>query len=178
MTNIRLKLAPPWVTYVNEIIALFGDDPEIGVTYDNDMCEVKLYVENQDKASAIAALLPVNKEFGNVTLKITVIPANGNELKNDFGGITFGEIFNAAFNGNPAFKFTKDIVGIFSNMLTYVVFKNKVVTFFNDNLNDLWGNVNTLYQEIASDLFDDLPGGVFFCTEPAGDLVKPLGEWP
>jgi len=29
MTNIKLKLSPPWVTYVNEIKALFENDPDI-----------------------------------------------------------------------------------------------------------------------------------------------------
>ena len=62
------------------------------------------------------------------------------------------------------------------NVLTYVVFTNKVVQFFNDNLNDIYGNVTTLYQEIASDVFD-IESGVFFCT----DFKKEVGnerQWP
>ena len=33
--------------------------------------------------------------------------------------------------------------------ITYVIFKNCVVQFFNDNLNDAHGLISTLYQNIA-----------------------------
>lgn len=36
MTDVKLKLAPPWVTFVNEIKALFGQDPQVRVVYDNE----------------------------------------------------------------------------------------------------------------------------------------------
>ena len=177
MTSVRIKLAPPWVTYVNEIKALFGDDPEINVVYDNNAVEIKLYVESAEKGEAIQKLLPETKQFGNVELKITVIPANFGNY--DFTMKTFGEIFDIAFKGNPAYSFSVDIDSIFSNVLTYVVFSNKVVQFFNDNLNDVYGNVSTLYQEIASDVFEDnVYSGVFFCTDKPKALGTPLGEWP
>ena len=44
MTTMRLKLAPPWVTFVNEVKALFDEDPQVRVVYDNDTVELKLYV--------------------------------------------------------------------------------------------------------------------------------------
>ena len=72
-------LSPPWLNYVNEIKALFGRDPEISILYDDNANEVKLYVEGGDKANALAIILPPEKHFGNVTLKITVVPANDGE---------------------------------------------------------------------------------------------------
>lgn len=65
---------------------------------------------------------------------------------------------------------------------TYVVFKNCVVQFFNDNLNDPHGIVSTLYQDIAAEIFADMPfpqdGGICFCTDTEHKLGAPLGEWP
>jgi hypothetical protein len=62
---------------------------------------------------------------------------------------------------------------------TYVIFKNCVVQFFNDNLNDAFGNVSTLYQDIAPAVFENTPIGVHYCTDvERGNLGKPLGEWP
>ena len=174
MTEMRLKLAPPWVTFVNEVKALFEEDPQVRVTYDNDFVELKLYVEDAKKAEAIQKLLPDTKWFGGVDLTISVISANVGNY--DFSKYTFGQLFDEAFKGNPAYSFSKDIDSIFSNVLTYVVFSNKVVQFFNDNLNDIYGNMSTLYQEIASDVFD-VEGGVFFCT----DVKKEIGDekqWP
>ena len=50
MTETRLKISPPWITYLNELQALFGEDPEITIKYDNDAKQVKLYVRNAEKA--------------------------------------------------------------------------------------------------------------------------------
>ena len=180
-TNVRLKLSPPWVIFVNEIKALFGRDPEIGITYDNDECVVKLHIENHDKAEAIAQMLPVTKEFGNVILNIEVIPANKNlsNAKTDYTKMSYDEIFDIMFNGNPAYKYSRTIDGILSNRLTYVVMERRVVSYFSDNLNDLFGNITTLYQEIAHDVFDgDNLRGVFFCTEPSGEVGATGLQWP
>lgn len=174
MTDVRLKLAPPWVTYVNEIKALFKDDKDIRVVYDNNRVEINIYVEKYEKARAIEEILPISKQFGNVELRIYVIPANvGNA---DLSNYTRGQIFDAAFDGNPAYSFSVDIDSVFTNVLTYVVFTNKVVQFFNDNLNDVYGNMSTLYQEIASDVFET-KGNVFFCTDIKKDLVSER-QWP
>ena len=63
---------------------------------------------------------------------------------------------------------------------TYVVFKNCVVQFFNDNLNDCHGIISTLYQDIAAELFKDADLiGVYYNTDvERGQLGMPLGEWP
>ena len=89
-----LKMAPPWIQYVNKITALFGRDPEVLIDYDNDEVELKLRVTNPRKADALIQLLPPTREFGGVQLKITVIPAN---LKS-----TEASLFKDAFYGNPA----------------------------------------------------------------------------
>ena len=72
-----MKLSSPWVEFYREIEALFAQDDEVKVVYEEEKNEVKLYVENARKADALAQLLPTEKTFGNVVLKITVIPANG-----------------------------------------------------------------------------------------------------
>ncbi len=179
MTDIRLKISPPWVTYVNQLIALFKEDPEIQIVYDNDEMEVKLFVDNAKKAEALTYLLPYQEEFGNVILDITIIPSNKTATcKEEL--ITMADYFVAAFENNPVFSFYYEVNGIFSNTLTYIVFKNEVVQFFNDNLNDIYGNISTLYQEIAKDIFDpDVLIGVLFCTDRKERSVgMPLGEWP
>ena len=178
MTDVRFKMSPPWILYVSQINALFSNDPDITIEYDNDSVEVKLYVNNNKKAAALMYLLPFEKEFGNVTLDIIIIPSNHNAVeKVDL--TTAKEYFEAAFENNPVFAFTHVVQGIFTNTLTYVVFKNRVVQFFADNLNDIHGNISTLYQELAKDVFNkDVIPGVLFCTDIEEKVGKPLGEWP
>jgi len=177
MGKVRLKLSPPWITYVNKVEALFGADPDIKVVYDNDNVELKLYVDNAEKASAINYLLPPAKQIGNVMLKVTVIPANDESA--ELGKITVKQLFDYAFDRNPVYAFTKEVSGFFSNVLVYVVFKNRVVQFFNDNLDDIHGLISTLYQDIAEEIFEDAGlGGVFYNTDIEEKVGMPLGEWP
>jgi hypothetical protein len=163
------KLSAPWITFVHEITALFADDPEVKVKYDEESNIVKLYVSNVDKAGALEKLIPLKKEFGNVSLTIEIIPAN-------LGECSVEELFAKAFAGNPALSYTTSYDNPLGH-LTYIVFKKEVVQFFNDQLDDVNGNKSMLYQEIASDVF----GGdhkAFYCTEADRSLSKPLGEWP
>ena len=72
----KIKLSSPWVRFYREIEALFGEDPAVKVAYVEKMQIIKLYVEGEEKAEAIAQLLPPERTFGDVTVKVVVIPAN------------------------------------------------------------------------------------------------------
>ena len=164
-----MKLAPPWITFENEIEAMFGSDPEIEIEYDDDAKTIKLYVDNPTKAEALEQLLPMEKEFGNVSVFIEVIPCNDESSKI--------ALFQKAFENNPVFKFTYTAANPMAFQANYVVFENKVVQFFNDDLSDIHGNKSTLYQEIAKDIFEDCDN-IYFCTDTKEEIGKPLGEWP
>lgn len=167
-----LKLSSPWVIFYKEINAMFEYDPEIKVVFDEEENIVKLYVDNPDKADALSQILPKEKEFGAVTLKIEVVPANkeateranvANKLRTVLRGN--GELIENALIGNPAFVYSKTITGVFTNPITYIVFMNKVVQYYTDSLSDINGVTSTLYQDIAKDIF--LPfDGIFYCTVP------------
>lgn len=170
----KLKISAPWVTFYNEMEAFFKEDPEVHVVYDEETYAVELYVDNAAKASALEQVLVKEKTFGNITQTVTVIPANS------MGAPTKEFLFKNALDRNPALSYIQTVNGIFMNGLTYVVFINKVVQYWNDDIGDVNGLCSTLYQDIAADIFKDRPG-VFFCTDvptEGGSLGKPLGEWP
>lgn len=155
-----LNLSTPWDLYYREIEALFKDDPQVKVVYDEEAKEVKLYVENAIKADALTQLLPAERNFGGVELKITVIPANVEASK--------VSLFRSAFDGNPALE---DIISTDGPFATnYVIFKNKVVQYYSDNLGSYYGMTSTLYEDIAKDVFDHAEG-IFFCTELGYDTL-------
>ena len=176
MNDVRLKISPPWVTYMNKLQALFDGDPQIAFNIDYDNLTVALAGNNGEKNAAIQRLLPAKKQFGNVTLHIIV--------DGPIANITFPtqkDLFDTAFKGNPAYAYSVtpgDEVWFFA--MTYVVFKNCVVQFFNDNLNDCHGLISTLYQDIAAEIFEDANlNGVYYNTDvEVGKLGAPLGEWP
>lgn len=176
MKNVRMKMSPPWVTYMNEVEQMFDGDPDITLVVSDSATDpyIILMTKNGNKAAALQTLFPSEKYFGNVTLKITIdCPAIPNKAFP-----TYQELFETAFEKNPAFAYVVVPEDHFVPF-TYVVFKNCVIQFFNDNLNDPHGVVTTLYQEIAYDLFkESCPGGVSFCTDVERKIGKPLGEWP
>lgn len=53
----RLQLSPPWDIYYQELNALFGQDKEIHVIFDEEEYEIKLHVDEIDKATALEELL-------------------------------------------------------------------------------------------------------------------------
>ena len=176
MQTPRLKISPPWVTYMNKLQALFDGDPQIAFNIDYENMTVALAGNNGDKNAALQRLLPSEKSFGNITLKIIVDGPISN-----IAFPTQKDLFDTAFTGNPAYAYSvsPSTDTWFFNM-TYVVFKNCVVQFFNDNLNDCHGLISTLYQDIAAEIFEDANlNGVYYNTDvERGALGMPLGEWP
>lgn len=161
----QLNLSAPWILFYREVEAMFERDREVKVVFIDSEDEPKslnVYVESSEKASAIRQLLVSSEEFGSVHLNISVIPANGNASKRNI--IDVIELFETAFENNPAYRYIEKVDGIFSNPIYYVVFDKKVVQYFTDDIGDAHGVCSTLYQEIAKDIFSPLDE-VHYCTD-------------
>lgn len=156
MEDKKMKLSPPWIEYYRKLEAMFGQDPDIKVEFDEDEMHIKLYVESHEKATALDELLPVQKDFGNVSVFIEVIPANDEPKRIDY--------IKRAFEGNPAFSYATTIEGIMSNPISYVVFKPEVIQFWNDNMGDPHGITSTLMADIAKEIIGE-DEGVIFSTD-------------
>ena len=169
----NFKLSPPWCSYYREVEAMFGEDSEVEVVFDDKNYVIKISVDdNSKKCNAIRKLLPAEKQFGNVTLKIEV-EASGTPEDSV-------SLFEDAFEGNPAFsRIVSAKKGVYGDF-NYILFSKEVVQYFNDDLSDPHGICSTLYQDIAKDIFGE-KFGIYFCTdvdEGNSRLSKPLGEWP
>lgn len=180
MSDVRLKILPPWTLVIRKVEALFDGDPQIACNTDFNGAypSIVLACNNGDKVAALLQILPTAPiEFGGVKFTIAV---DGTPSNRAFR--TKKELFETAFEKNPAFAYALSPVDEGYNWfaMTYVVFKNCVVQFFADNLNDCHGVISTLYQTIAEEILTG-PGaqGVYFNTDvERGALGKPLGEWP
>ena len=177
MNEPRLKILPPWTIVVRKLEALFDGDPLIAFNVDYSEPSVVIACGNGDKTAALQQILPEEISFGNVKMKVTVdgIPSNR-------AFTSKVELFNTAFNGNPAYAYSVCPAeeGYQWIGTTYVVFKNHVVQFAADNLNDCHGIISTLYQDIADELLTGpATEGVFWNTDvEVANLGMPLGEWP
>jgi hypothetical protein len=158
---------------------MFGADPQITITSEKQTPRpcVTLATDNAEKAAALLKLLPETVAYGNVTLDVKVECPTAVDLA--FANAK--QLFETAFAGNPVFAYTVVPEDCWYPNFTYVVFKNCVVQFFNDNLNDPHGIVSTLYQTIADEIFVKeglLASGVAYCTDIESKVGVPLGEWP
>ena len=141
------KLSPPWVEYIQKLTCLFGSDPEIEFDFDEENYTVKMYVNNNVKAEALIQLLNPDIEFGNVTLHVQVIPNNEDEVSEV-------QLFRRAFDGNPVLSYVKTVGDKSLGFRNYAVFKKEVVQYWADNLQDIYGNKSTLYENIARDVLN------------------------
>lgn len=179
MKEPRLRILPPWTIAVRKLEALFDGDPLIAfnIDYSGAHPSVVLACNDGDKVAALQMILPEEIGYGNVKLAVRV---DGTPSNRTFR--TKVELFDAAFKGNPAYAYSFCPVdeGYQWFNTTYVVFKNCVVQFAADNLNDCHGIISTLYQTIAEELLTgEATEGVFFNTDiERANLGKPLGEWP
>jgi len=165
----KLNLSPPWEIYYKKLLAFFAKDPEVSIVYDDIEQEIKIYVENSEKAVALMKVLPHEKEFGNVKVNITIVPANMIKMTNDHN-ITENDLIDI-FQGNKAVENIKCVSGIMSNPLFYIVFKKEIVQYYTDDLGDYNGICSTLYQYLAKDIFKETPN-IFYCTSVTADILK------
>lgn len=178
-----LKMISPWVKYYREVDTMFKNDPEVHVVYDEDEMELKIYVDDQTKGEAIEMLLPNEKVYNtdtvgiNIALKISVVPCNTSVRKtfnrSDDDPKYYSKLFHAAFCGNQAFCDVIPIEGIFGFYAAYVIFAKDVVQYYSDDIGDYFGLTSTLYQNIALDIFKELPG-VFYCTDNGSYRKTPV----
>lgn len=153
MSENPVKISPPWFSFYRKIDAMFSPDPEITVEYDDKTKHLKLLVDNKEKAEALSKLLPTQRDFGGVTVRIGVYPYNHAVAATD------PYLLDAAFKGNPvlSYIYRNEPTALIPTQYTFVVFKKDVVQYFDDDFSSPHGTHSTLYQEIAKEIFDDCP---------------------
>lgn len=152
----EMKLSAPWEIFYRQMEAMFGKDPQITLDIDHDKRVVKLLVDNPTKADALGKILPATKEFGNITVSIVVVPANKQHFYNS-------TVFDDAFDGNPAYAYAETVkMDGTNNPMTFVVFAKEVVQYYGDNPFAEHGQISTLYEDIAEEVFDT--NGVYYST--------------
>ena len=153
----ELKLISPVRDYYHKIEVLFKDDPKVRVTFDDDRNTIRLYVDGDIKAMAISQILPWKKVFGNISVYTEIVPSNSQQIVDL-------NTFKQAFDGNPAVAYITTMDRPVGGNHGYVVFRNKVVQYFNDDISDINGFRSTLYQDIAREVFGQSEE-ISFCTD-------------
>ena len=166
----RINLISPSDEYYNKMAAFFKDDPYTTVLYDESEKHIELLVNEPFKAVALSQLLKTELDFGDAKLLISVVPTNDDakDAIHYFKHMGVDEDYDVrymhALNDNDIYSYVRSIKGMKGFDAVYVIFKKKVIQYYNDNLGDLNGVKSTLAEYIARDIF--MPhNGVFFNTD-------------
>jgi hypothetical protein len=159
---LNYSISSPWYTFQRKVAALFGGDPDykVGDVRECDGSgadyEFDIEVRKHEKFVALERLMPGVKTFGNVRLRINLYDEE-NRVDDR------SDLIRKIFGDNAAVEDIEELYDAADARHTYVLFKPEVVQFFNDDLSDLNGNWSGLAQDIAKEIFEDLPG-IHFCT--------------
>lgn len=150
------QVSAPWYTVHRKLKKLFKGDPEVKVSpLDGSVKEedgkytVYISCNNAEKLSAIEKLIKTEYDFGGVRMNIKFTAKDGDTED-------WEKILKTAFTGNTNVTSIVAVPDLFDEYY-YVIFEDKVVQFYNDEMWDCYGNWNGLYTDIAKDVFKDNP---------------------
>ena len=154
----RMKTAYPWVIYYRKLCCLFNPDPDIEIQYNNGekYPAIRIYVKSIDKANALCRLLPEEKDFGNVTLKIIIVPPSTDDVSK-------ADLIACAFRDNPVFEGVKTL-STPGGTDYFAMFIKEVVQYDADDISDWYRQQSTLYQDIAKEILGE-EENLHYCTD-------------
>lgn len=170
----KVGLASPWQEYCSELQALFAMDDEVAV---GDIEKTALgyvlsiEVKNLDKYVALSELIPEEKMFGNVKLRIDIY-----DVVNEIENMDKAELLEKAFAGNPIFNQMLRVRDVTGTPHCFAMFEPTVIQFYNDDLRDPNGFKTTLVQDVARDIFEEVCEGVNFCTRKINEGEYKAGD--
>lgn len=162
------KLSPPWYTLYNKIYAFFSMDDELTISklvkVGKGMYSIIISSTNTDKIIALSKILPESVNFGNVNVYIYPKVENDEDFEVDSRPVNADD-YKAAFTGN---KYFVEVIhtdqSFYTPDLTFIILTRDIISFFNDDLTDYYGNYNGLVSDVANDIMI-LPSGHNFCIE-------------
>ena len=158
----KVKMSPPWDGHMSMLASFFAGDSRVKVGYCGDNNVGTIEVFDTKMYVALQQVMRQKVKFGNVTLKISIIPANS--VKAFKGEMTDLQALKEVLKGNPAFsKIKSEKGGMFD--FVFCIFKPLVIQWYNDNLGNPWKLTTSTYEKQADFVFKrEL--GVSFTTEP------------
>jgi len=157
--NIEIQLAPPWITYFNEMQHSIGVGPTITVgplipVGGNYI--ILIQSTNNERAVALATLLKPLVAFGNITVEV-VVSNHENQIvepmRCPLDVFEVAHLLQIALEGNPYFQqvvVQPQLPG--DKNVVFPVFTAQVIQFFNDDIS----NLCQTFTEVAAVVFQDV----------------------
>ena len=164
--NEEVGLQSPWIILHKGIYNLLSQDPDITVAPNmidagNGVYETHISSSNYEKLTALKKILINETKMGNITARLVfdyAAPTDDIEV----------EDWRTAFEGNPLFK---DIVPVSTptgSEVDYVLFSRDILTYYVDDLSDLYGNKHIIVADLVNQVANETIG-INICTEYDGE---------
>ncbi len=149
-------MATPWITYRDEVAALFGHERDVHVdqlvpTAGGFILE--LATPYPARGVGLATALKPEVNFGGVTVSTIVVNQRGqiySALKvRDISTAWFVE--DSAFLGNPLYRYVQEHQ---ETSTVYPVFTKSIIQFRDGSATDLFMNFNEVTANVASDVLN------------------------
>lgn len=157
-------LSPPWYTLWNKIKYSIGNDTAVTVNQLDTKSSpyiVPITVADHDKAVAIASVMILRHQMGNITVDVQVKDGAGKIVSPETpeSAEKLAELLKKALGDNAWFVEVV-VMPSFQRGVVFPVFKKAVIQFFNDDLSDLYRNYNNVVGFVFREVLNPGPGGI------------------
>ena len=168
--DATLKLGNPATVQANRIAAFFKDDPDVTVSYQYEVDQVKnpgitgplvqLFVTDADRADYLNRIIVKNYELGGINLTVQVVQAVAGDIvpmsaPSDSISLSGFEILKRALKGNPnVVNFREIYVALFDVTYCFAEFQSKTLFYQADDISNVEGFDAILPVDLAKEIFD------------------------
>jgi hypothetical protein len=156
-----LTLSTPYISHYNMVAAFFKGDEEVVVGYtkikQHKGYEFFIKSDNKDKIAALNKILVKDEIMENL------IQVRPRRIKLSDSKITLKD-FEVALSGNKYYKNIHTVVKGSSPEISYIMMSAEPVQFYNDQLDDYYGNKTMVVRDIMDIICVKLEN-VYFSTE-------------
>ena len=149
----KISLSPPWETLQKQFKYTFGLSPCVDV---EDLKSIEggyllnVNIKNDCIAFALRQIINPVFYFGNINVVVSIKDSRNNIVRISDRPYSISGIKNLFCN---AFRYNPLFFGIhIDSNVAFIIFKQRIIQFFNDDISNLCQN----YNEIASRIFEDI----------------------
>lgn len=158
----EVGMQAPWVVFHKGLFNLLNSDPDLAVEdtirdCGNGLYESHISSYNYEKLTALKKILKTEIDMGNITVRVVF------DYEAPSDTIT-AEDWKTAFDGNPLFKELVNVPITPDSSVNYAIFAREILTYFVDDLTDIYGNRHIIVADLVKQLSNET-AGINVCTE-------------
>lgn len=156
-----LKIEAPWYRFYKILVSLFANDASINIKcsdVSNEIFAINFTSVDTRKLAAIRKVIGEERQMGNTRVLIT--------YSDEASPLSLDE-FVAAFKDTGYLVDAKTAETPTGDPIFFPIMKKDIIQFYNDNLNDYYGNLSLTVTDAVKEVMDadNVPANFFVSTD-------------